>query len=1039
MTSIPPSLSAALAGTYRLERQLGQGGMAVVYLATDLKHERQVALKVMHPELKGMLGPRFSREIKTAARLQHPHICSVYDSGETPDGELWYTMPYVSGETLRDRMIRERKMPVADVVRIIREAAQGLEYAHKQGVIHRDIKPENILLTEDGNTLVADFGIARAMDSVSGGPGEGGPGGPPSAPLTEIGTTVGTPAYMSPEQRLGDQISAASDVYSLAVVLYEGLAGEPVATGTGTNDLLALMRSTGPQVRLKRPEISPALDSAVRLGAHPDPAQRIPTMAAFGTALESALSGSHTVSSTPTRRRRALMAGAVAALVAASAAWYGLRGPAKTEVVTILPFSLASSPPGDSTLFYFTGAIGEDFRRMIPAVRGLDASTEAAVANVAGGRLSNAEIAARMGASIIVQPSASWEDSTIALSFQVSRPPAKQSTRVEFRGTPQWIVDHRDSLVGAVLKAGGHAIDREASATLVRWGIGTTIAQAYIRYWKYITDSYDVSRRGPTWVAAEFAIQDTLLRLDPHFVDVLSDKAIGITSTVRNSGSSTPTQRDTLRREVASLVKRASQVDATHPLTMRASGYHSLMINDTASALRAFAEVARQMPVFQTLTDLCSLELSRVRPSQPLPQSCTDQVRVDSLNPSSLTAAVRMLLANGRTEAALVPAKRLVAVSPNEVRYRLPLISTLNELGREEEAMVELRTALASSPNDPYLLWNMAETQWSLGLSAEALETTRRMVALNPGDISGQMRLSLVLSWMGRHEEALAQARATVAQDPDAPLTHWRLGSVLWRTEQFDAALGEFRRSAALDGNNLARQMTVIDYLRLAGRTGDAQGLLDQVRLQFAGSPQGATELAQQQAWLGQHAASAVEYRRGIGTDTLSAWRWNSVGYAEILAGQIDSALVHIRHAMTLDSFITPVIGNHALILALKGSNREAAQASDRRRARRPLDHDALGQQVWFHARAGDSAGARAMLDTLQQRMQRNGVSSLPLLIAYTGIGDTVKARAMLRRSVETRDLSWLRYSLSDPLFAMLRGTPEFAEAVRAFRQAGDR
>src|SRR5687768_11516416 len=207
-------LATGLRDRYALQRELGRGGMATVYLARDLKHDRPVALKVLLPELAASLGPeRFQREIRLAARLQHPHVLTVHDSGETA-GQLWFTMPYVEGESLRERLRREREISLDDALRITREAAQALQYAHEHGVVHRDIKPENLLLTRDGNTLVADFGIARAL------------GG--DERLTQTGMSVGTPAYMSPEQASGDKsLDARSDVYSLATVLYEMLAGEP--------------------------------------------------------------------------------------------------------------------------------------------------------------------------------------------------------------------------------------------------------------------------------------------------------------------------------------------------------------------------------------------------------------------------------------------------------------------------------------------------------------------------------------------------------------------------------------------------------------------------------------------------------------------------------------------------------------------------------------------------------------------------------------------------------------------------------------------
>src|SRR3954470_618820 len=212
MPEVLAKLRDNLVGRYEIERELGRGGMATVYLARDLQHERPVALKVLHPELAASLGAeRFQREIKLAAKLQHPHILGVYDSGSV--GEyLWFTMPFVDGESLRDKLTRERQLSIADAVRITREAALALDYAHRHGVVHRDIKPENILLI-DGQAMVADFGIARAMQGSE-------------QALTQTGMSIGTPAYMSPEQASGERdIDARTDIYALGCVLYEMLAG----------------------------------------------------------------------------------------------------------------------------------------------------------------------------------------------------------------------------------------------------------------------------------------------------------------------------------------------------------------------------------------------------------------------------------------------------------------------------------------------------------------------------------------------------------------------------------------------------------------------------------------------------------------------------------------------------------------------------------------------------------------------------------------------------------------------------------------------
>jgi serine/threonine-protein kinase len=250
--------------------------MATVYLARDLRHDRPVALKVLHPELAASLGPeRFQREIRMAARLQHPHILSVHDSGET-GGRLWFTMPFIEGETLRDRLRRERELSVPDALRIAHEAASALEYAHRHDVIHRDIKPENLLLTTDGEVLVADFGIARALGAVD-------------RELTEPGMSIGTPSYMSPEQASGDgAIDARTDIYALASVVYEMLAGEPPFTGPTAQAIVARKFTESPRLlRTVRDTVPEAAELAVSRALARAPADRFPTAAEFARALES--------------------------------------------------------------------------------------------------------------------------------------------------------------------------------------------------------------------------------------------------------------------------------------------------------------------------------------------------------------------------------------------------------------------------------------------------------------------------------------------------------------------------------------------------------------------------------------------------------------------------------------------------------------------------------------------------------------------------------------------------------------------------------
>jgi len=274
MTDAMQHLSTALADRYRLERELGQGGMATVYLAEDVKHHRQVAIKVLRPELAAALGhERFLREITTTANLRHPHILPLYDSGEA-DGFLYYVMPLVEGESLRDRLDREKQLPLADALGIAREVADALSYAHSRGIVHRDIKPENILL-ESGHAVVADFGIARAVTAAGG------------EKLTGTGMAVGTPQYMSPEQAAGEQdLDGRSDLYSLGCVLFEMLAGQPPFTGPTVESVVHQhLMAIPPPVTQLRPSVPPEVVAALQRALAKAPADRFNPVAQFAVAL----------------------------------------------------------------------------------------------------------------------------------------------------------------------------------------------------------------------------------------------------------------------------------------------------------------------------------------------------------------------------------------------------------------------------------------------------------------------------------------------------------------------------------------------------------------------------------------------------------------------------------------------------------------------------------------------------------------------------------------------------------------------------------
>jgi serine/threonine-protein kinase len=288
VTAVNPSLADALRDRYVLERELGRGGMATVYLARDLRHGRLVALKVLRPEVGAVLGAeRFLREIRLTAALQHPNILPLLDSGEAA-GLFYYVMPYIEGESLRQRLEREGQLPLEDAARLTREVADALDYAHAQGIIHRDIKPENLLLSRD-HALIADFGIALAVTESGG------------ERLTGTGLSLGTPTYMSPEQVIaGRQVDGRTDQYSLACVLYEMLAGEPPYTGPTAQAIVA-KRLSEPVPRLGTLRQVPlAVEAAVTRALAKSPVDRFPATRTFAEALST---GPATVPSTLKPRR----------------------------------------------------------------------------------------------------------------------------------------------------------------------------------------------------------------------------------------------------------------------------------------------------------------------------------------------------------------------------------------------------------------------------------------------------------------------------------------------------------------------------------------------------------------------------------------------------------------------------------------------------------------------------------------------------------------------------------------------------------------
>jgi TolB-like protein/Tfp pilus assembly protein PilF/tRNA A-37 threonylcarbamoyl transferase component Bud32 len=402
MPDLLERLKSALAYRYAVESEIGRGGMAVVFLAEDLKHGRRVALKVLHPELAASLGTdRFLREIEIAAKLEHPHILALIDSGEA-DGLPYYVMPHVEGESLRERLEREGQLPIDQALSIAVEVADGLAYAHEHSVVHRDIKPGNILLS-DGHARIADFGVARAISEAGG------------EKVTATGMAVGTPAYMSPEQASGEEVDARSDLYALGCVLYEMLAGEPPLTGPTPQAIVARrMAETPSPLPLLRDTVPSAIDAVVGKALAKSPADRYRSVREFADAL-AAVTGPDVAVTPSSAGRGASRAGrrrlirwavvAAAAVVLTLAVWReaGIPpGDAAVDLrsIAVLPFATRTSAEEDR---YFAEGMHDDLLTQLSRIDSLTVISRTSVMQYRDTEKTIAEIAEELGVATVLE------------------------------------------------------------------------------------------------------------------------------------------------------------------------------------------------------------------------------------------------------------------------------------------------------------------------------------------------------------------------------------------------------------------------------------------------------------------------------------------------------------------------------------------------------------------------------------------------------------------------------------------------------------
>jgi serine/threonine protein kinase/Flp pilus assembly protein TadD len=735
-------LNAALEGRYRIDREVGEGGMAKVFLASDLKHDRRVALKVLEPALTAIVGTeRFLAEIKTTANLHHPHILPLFDSGEA-DSLLFYVMPYVEGESLREKIDREGPLPVDEAVRIATNVAEALDYAHRRGIVHRDVKPANILL-QDGKPVVSDFGVALAV-GVAG-----------ADRLTETGLSLGTPYYMSPEQATGEErVGPATDIYALACVLYEMLTGDPPFMASTAQGVLGkIIQSPPVTVTESRPSVPAHVEAAIRKGLEKLPADRFGSANELAAALTSQSSRPDTT--TPTAPSEATgakrwVAGAVAILsvAALSLLWVSVRPDESTtpseepsaasaptrdrlpNSIAVLPFQNLSADPEDA--FFATG-MHDELLSQLAKIRDLNVIARTSVLQYADGLTPIPDVARELNVETVMEGTVRYADGNVRVTTQLIDGVTDTHLWSESYTRPFQNIFEIESDIAQQIAAALEAELLEEE----RINLGaqpTTSREAFAAYVRAV-ELWQSSPPTPDALAAVDAGMDRVITLDPGFAAPYAIKS-NLASERLFADVGTPddwqTERVRISQRAIELAETAIRLDPTYGYPYAALAKIHFQNWRDAEALAAIERAAELSPTDpETLIEYSWLVLVLDRREEAV--AAAD--RVGQLDPSNADLHHRMCVTYamaGNHERARALCREAMALDPAFPSPPMILAGLETERGNDAEAvrLVGLAENLAGPVESGFIRGNFAYAYGLAGRPDEAARVFEQMEGL---------------------------------------------------------------------------------------------------------------------------------------------------------------------------------------------------------------------------------------------------------------------------------------------------------------------